>query len=223
MSKRMKEAVALLDHEQKYSVEEAVKLAKETSKVKFDASLEIHLNLDIDSEKTEQRVRTQAVLPHGTGKTLRVAAFVGEEKEKEAKAAGADVIGGVELIKEIKETEKTDFDIAVAEPSIMKNLAQIAKILGQRKLMPSPKTGTVGEDIQKMIGEVKGGRVDIKTDDGGNIHQIIGKVSFDDEKLIENYKAFLEAVKKARPEGVKSGFVKNIYVASSMGPSIRIK
>jgi len=223
MAKRMKEALALVEEAGERSAEEAIKAVKETSKVKFDASVEVHVNLAIDAGKSGQKVRTQTSLPAGTGKTLRVAAFVTPPREKEAKAAGADMVGGEELIKQIKQTQKTDFDVAVAEPGIMKHLAQIAKILGQRKLMPSPKTGTVGEDVKKLIAEVKAGKIDIKTDDGGNIHQIIGKVSFDEKKLLENYEQFIDAVRKAKPDGVKSDFIRNIYLSSSMGPSVRVK
>lgn len=218
----MKEAVALIEKDQKYPVEDAVKLAREEPSVKFDASVEVHVRLAIDPKKTEQRVRAQTSLPHGTGKALRVAAFVTPEKEKEAEGAGADLVGGEELIKQIKESGKTDFDVAVAEPGIMKNLTQIAKILGQRKLMPNSKTGTVGPDIKKLVMELKGGKVDIKTDDSGNIHQIIGKVSFDEEKLVENFKVLLDTIKKARPEGVKSGFIKSVSLSTSMGPAIKI-
>lgn len=223
MSKRYTEAVKLVDQSQVYSLEDAIKLAKSTSTVKFDASVEVHVKLNIDVKQTDQKVRTQAVLPHGTGKSVRVAAFVSPAKEKEASAAGADIVGGEELIKQIKTSEKTDFDAAVAEPTMMKSLASVAKILGQRGLMPNPKTGTVGPDVAKMIKELKGGKIDVKTDDSGVIHQTIGKVSFDDAKLVENFQALKEAIYRAKPASVKKDFVRSISVSSSMGPGIRVK
>lgn len=152
MAKRYNEAVKLVEENKAYSIEEAIELAKNTSKVKFDASVDVHFRLNIDPKQSDQKMRAQISLPHGTGKTIRVAAFVTSAKESEAKSAGADVVGGDELIKQIKETGKTDFDVAVAEPSMMKNLAQVAKNLGQKGLMPNPKTGTVGVDIAKKIG-----------------------------------------------------------------------
>lgn len=222
MSKRFREAVKLVDQNKSYEIGEAIKLAKQSSTVKFDASIEVHIRLNIDPKKTDQKVRTKIVLPNGTGKTRRVAAFVSAQKEKDAKAAGADLVGGEDLVKQIKQSGKTDFDVAVAEPTLMPKLAVVAKILGQRGLMPNPKTGTVGTDIEKLVKELKGGKIDIKTDDSGNIHQIIGKVSFDDEKLIGNFKALREAVMKAKPATVKKDFIKTIAISSSMGPSIKI-
>ncbi|MDP3741299.1 MAG: 50S ribosomal protein L1 [bacterium] len=222
MSKRYNEIVKLIDQSKAYSIEEAVALVKQTSKVKFDASVEVHFKLGIDPKQTDQKVRTQVSLPHGTGKKVRVAAFVSAAKEKLAKEAGADIVGSEELIKKIKETGKADFDVAVAEPAMMKNLAQIAKILGQKGLMPNPKTGTVGEDVASIIGELKAGRLDIKTDDTGVIHAVIGKVSHDDAKLLDNFKALKDAIFKARPQSVKKEFVRSINLSSSMGPGIRV-
>ena len=223
MSKRIAEAIKLIDHTKPYSIEQAIKLAKETSKVKFDASVEVHFRLGIDPKQTEQKVRTQISLPHSTGKNIRVAAFVSPAKEKEAKEAGADIIGGEELVKQIKQTEKTDFDIAVADGAMMKSLATVAKILGQRGLMPNPKAGTVGDDIRKIVSELKSGsKIDVKTDDSGNIHQVIGKVSFDDAKLLENFQALKDAVYRAKPAAVKKDFVTSITVTTSMGPGIRV-
>jgi len=223
MSKRYETAVKLVDLEKTYSIEEAIKLAKQTSTVKFDASVEVHIRLNIDPKQTDQKVRTQISLPHGTGKTLRVAAFVSSSKEKEAKDAGAEVVGSEDLVKQIKQTEKTDFDIAVADGSMMKSLATIAKILGQRGLMPNPKTGTVGDNIAQMVKDLKSGsKIDAKTDDSGNVHQTIGKVSFDDQKLVENFQAIKEAIHRARPASVKKEFVGSITISTSMGPGIKI-
>lgn len=222
MSKRYRQALEIIDKFRTYTIEEAVRLAKRTSTVKFDASVEVHFKLGIDPKQTDQKVRTQVALPHGTGKTVKVAAFVTPSKEKEAKEAGADIIGGEELVKQVKETGKTDFDVAVAEPAMMKSLAGIAKILGQKGLMPTPKTGTVGEDIAKIVKELKAGRLDVKTDDTGVIHAVMGKVSFDDQKLSENFKALKEAIYKAKPASVKKEFVKSVTISTSMGPGIRI-
>lgn len=224
MSKRFQEALKQIDTAKTYSAEEAVKLAKQTSTVKFDASVEAHFHLNIDPKQTDQKVRTQISLPHGTGKILRVAAFVGPAKEKEAREAGADFAGGEEIVKEIKQSEKTDFDVAVADGSMMKSLASIAKILGQRGLMPNPKAGTVGEDIGKIIRELKsGGKIEIKTDDSGNIHTAIGKASFDAAMLAENFQALKEAIHRAKPASVKKEFVRSMTIATSMGPGIKIQ
>lgn len=224
MSKRYASALQLIDTSKIYSIEEAIKLAKQSSTVKFDASVETHFRLNIDPKQTDQKIRTQLSLPHGIGKTLRVAAFVSPAKEKDAAAAGADIVGGEELVKQIKQSEKTDFDIAVADGSMMKSLAGIAKILGQRGLMPSPKTGTVGDNVGQMVKELKSGsKIDVKTDDSGNVHQVIGKVSFDDKKLLENFQALKEAINRARPASVKKEFVGSITISTSMGPGIRVQ
>ena len=223
MGKKYQAASELVDRNKTYPIEEAIALVKKTSMVKFDASMEVHFHLNIDPKQTDQKIRTQVLLPHGTGKTVRVAAFVTEAKEKEAQAAGAEIVGGEELVKRIKETGKTDFDVAVAESAVMKSLAVVAKILGQRGLMPNPKTGTVGEDVAKLIKEIKGGKIDIKTDEGGNIHQVIGKVSFDDQKLVENFQTLKEAIARAKPQSLKKDFIQPITLTSTMGPGVRIK
>lgn len=223
LAKRVKANKELVDVNKLYSPEEAVELAKKTANTKFVGSIEVHIRTKIDPKKTDQSVRGMVSLPYGTGKTKRVAAFVTEAKETEAKEAGAVVVGGEELIKKIKETEKTEFDVAVAEPAIMPKLAQIAKILGTRGLMPNPKTGTVGENIGQMVKEIAGGKINFKNDDSGNIHQIIGKANFDSKQLLENLKAFYESVLQAKPAAVKGQYLSGVTLNATMGPGIRVK
>lgn len=213
---------AEFDKTKAYPVKEAIELTKKLSKTKFDASVEVHFRLGIDTKKGDQQIRATVSLPHGTGKTIKVAAFVMPEKIKEVKEAGADLVGGEELIAEIKKTEKTDFQVAVAEPGMMKNLAAIAKILGTRGLMPSPKNETVTPNPAKAVAELKKGKVSFRSDDTGNVHAVIGKVSFLQEELQANYNAFLEAVKKAKPSSSKGVYVKNIALSSSMGPGVKV-
>jgi large subunit ribosomal protein L1 len=221
IAKRVKANNELVNKEKTYSPEEAIELAKKTANTKFVGSVEVHVRLGIDAKKTDQAVRGLAQLPHGTGKAKKVAAFVSEAKEKEAKDAGASLVGGEDLIKKIKESEKTDF--AVAEPSLMPKLAQIAKILGPRGLMPNPKTGTVSADIGKIIREIAGGKVDFKNDDSGNIHQIIGKSDFDAEKLAQNFQAFMDSVKQSKPAAVKGQYIASVSINATMGPGIKVK
>lgn len=205
-----------------YSLEEAIKLTKELSKTKFDSSVEVHIRLGIDTRKGDQQVRGAVSLPHGIGKTVKVAAFVSPEKVDEVKKAGADFAGGEELIEEIKRTEKTDFQVAVAEPAMMKNLAKIAKILGTRGLMPSPKNETVTPNPAKAVEELKKGKVSYKNDDTGNIHVSIGKTSFEDSKLTENFNSLIDAIRKAKPASSKGIYMKNISMSSTMGPGVKV-
>lgn len=222
MSKRMKTLRAKVDPNKVYSLDEAIKLAKETSGVKFDASVEVHANLGIDPKKGEQQIRSTVVLPHGTGKTKKVAAFVTPEKEKEAKDAGADFVYGEEQIKKIKDTGKIEFEVAVTTPDMMSKLAAIAKILGPKGLMPNPKTETVGPNIKKMIEELKRGKITFKNDDTSNVHQLLGKVSFSEDQLKENFIAFMDALKKAKPGTSKGTYIKSLTLCTSMGPAIRV-
>ncbi len=221
-SNRYKEATKDINLDEAKTIEEAVKLAKATSKVKFDASVEIHLRLGIDTKKSDQSIRGTMVLPHGTGKTTIVAAFVEPDKEAEAKAAGADVVGGEDLVAEIIKTGKLDFDVAIATPAMMPKIAKIAKSLGQRGMMPNPKTETVGTDVTKMVTEQKAGKISFRNDSTGNIHQSIGKVSFSDEQIIENYEALYERIKKLKPAGAQGIFIKNITLTTSMGPGFKV-
>ena len=205
-----------------YSIDEALDLIKKTSNTKFDASVEVHLRLGIDPTKTEQQVRGTVILPYPTGQKLKIAVFT-EEKEKEIRAAGAEVVGGEDLVKKIKETGKCDFDIAIATPAMMRHVGQIGKILGTRGLMPNPKTETVTKDPIKTISELKSGKISFKTDPQGLIHQVIGKVSFDSQKLRENFKALISAIQNAKPKGVKGNYIKSVSLCSTMGPGIRVK
>nr|AQS29928.1 hypothetical protein [uncultured bacterium] len=222
-SKRYQELSKKIDKAKSYPATEAIKLARETANTKFDASIEVHFKLGIDSKKGEQQVRGAITLPHGTGKTKRVAAFVGPDKEKEAKEAGADIVGGEELIKVIQKTGKIDFDVAVATPDMMPKIAPAAKILGPRGLMPSPKSETITTNLKKTIGELKKGKISFKNDDTGNIHQIIGKASFTENQLLENYQTFLEAIKKVKPSSAKGIYLQHISLSSSMGPGIKVE
>ena len=213
---------AIYDRLKTYSIEEALEIVKKLTKTKFDASVEVHFRLGINTKKGDQQVRGAVSLPNGTGKTIKVAAFVSTENEKAVKAAGADFVGGDELIAEIKKTEKTDFQVAIAEPALMKNLAVIAKILGTRGLMPSPKNDTVTTNPAKTVEELKKGKISFKNDDTANVHTVIGKASFDTNKLIENYQTLLETIKKAKPASSKGTFIKNISVSSSMSAGVKV-
>lgn len=221
--KKTKKAEYEYDKLQAYPIAEAIEMTKKFSKAKFDASVEVHFKLGIDPRKGDQQIRTAVSLPHGTGKTVKIAAFVSPEKEAEVKKAGAEIVGGEDLIAEIKQSEKTDFQVAVAEPAMMRNLAQIAKILGTRGLMPSPKNETVTPNPAKAVEELKKGKVSYKNDDTANVHVVIGKISFDDQKLIENFQTILDSVKKAKPSTSKGTYMKNIAISSSMGPGIKIE
>lgn len=222
LNKRMAAIKAKVDKNKVYSLEEAIKLVKETSGVKFDASVEIHANLGIDPKKGDQQIRSTVVLPHGIGKTKKVAVFVASDKEKEAKESGADVIYMEEDIKRLKDTGKIDFEIAVTTPDMMPKLAVVAKVLGPKGLMPNPKTETVGPNIKKMVEELKKGKVTFKNDDTANVHQSVGKVSFSEEQLKENISAFVEALKKSKPTSSKGTYLKNLVLCSTMGPAIRL-
>ena len=215
-------AAKLVDPKKTYAIDEASELVKKASTAKFDASVEVHVRLGIDPKKSDQQVRGTVSLPHGTGKTKKVIAFVAADKEKEAKDAGADAIGTQETIDEIAKTGKIDFDIAVATPDMMPKLAKVAKVLGPKGLMPNPKSETVSANVLKMVSELKKGKVAFKSDDAGIIHTVIGKVSFDAPKLKENYEALMEALRKAKPSSSKGIYIKNATLAPTMGPGIRV-
>ncbi|MDD4995324.1 MAG: 50S ribosomal protein L1 [Patescibacteria group bacterium] len=222
-SKRYEEAKKLIDRKKVYPRAEAIELAKKTSTVKFDAAVEAHFQLGIDPAKGEQQIRSTIIFPHSIGKERRVAAFVAADREAEAKAAGADIIGGDDMIEKIKKSEKIDFDVAVATPDMMPKLAKIAKILGPKGLMPNPKTDTVGPNVKKMIEEIKRGKITFKNDATANVHQTIGKVSLDSAKLLENLNALIEAVLRVKPPSSKGEYVKSATIATSMGPGIKFE
>lgn len=221
-SKRYQEIKKQIDPNKKYSLEEAIEIIKKTKSCSFDESIEIHLNLDIDPKKTEQTIKGNVILPYGDFSKKKIAVFVEPEKINEARESGADIIGGKDLIEKIKAGEKIDFDIIVASPGIMSELLKIAKILGPKGLMPSPKTGTLTQNIKEAVSELKKGKISFKSDETGNLHQVVGKVSWKKEKIIANIKTFIEAVRKAKPTKVKSNFIKNITICSTMGPGIKI-
>lgn len=222
LNKRAAANAAKVDKNKVYSLDEAIKLVKETSGVKFDASVEVHANLGIDPKKGDQQIRATVVLPHGIGKTKKVAVFASSEKEKEAKESGADVIYMEEDIKRLKDTGKIDFEVAVTTPDMMPKMAAVAKVLGPKGLMPNPKTETVGPNLKKMVDELKRGKITFKNDDTSNVHQSVGKVSFSEAQLKENISAFVEALKKAKPVSSKGTYLKNLVLCSTMGPSIRL-
>lgn len=221
-SKRMRESLSKIDKTRSYALDEAINLLKETGKLNFDSTVEAHFKMGIDTRKSDQQIRATITLPHGTGKTKRIAAFVSSNDETVARNAGADIVCGEEEIKVIKDTGKIDFDVAVATPEMMPKLAVIAKILGPRGIMPNPKTDTVGADIAKIVGALKKGKVSFKNDDTGNIHMAIGKLSFDNSKLKENFNTFVETLRKVKPTGSKGSYIKVAYLATTMGPSVKI-
>lgn len=222
-SKRYRAAKALVEAGKTYEPVAAVDILKRQPGLKFDASVEVHLRLGIDVKQANQLVRGTTILPHGVGKIKRIAVFCGEDRVKEAKAAGAVLVGGEELIKEIQSSGKCDFDVAVATPDMMKQLAPIAKILGQKGLMPNPKTETITPDVAKAVENLNKGKVSFKADDSGNIHQMIGKTSFEGEKLLENFTAFVDAVRRARPAAAKGIYLQSVTLVTSMGPGIPVK
>lgn len=220
--KRYAELKQLADPKKLYSPIEACELAKKTSNTKFDSTIEVHINLGIDVKKGEQQVRSTIIFPNSTGKTKRVAAIVSSDKEADAKEAGAEVVGGEELITEIAQKGKVDADVVVATPDMMAKLSRVAKILGPVGLMPNPKTDTVSPNVRKMVEEIKKGKVSFKNDTSGNIHQSIAKASTDTAKTLENLNALVDAVKKNKPASAKGTYIKSVTVTSTMGPGIHV-
>lgn len=222
VGKKYAEACKKVDRTKSYSVAEAVALAKETNTVKFDASVEVSFKLNVDPRHADQQIRGAMVLPHGTGKTQKVLVITQGPKEQEAKDAGADFVGGVEMLEEIKKGW-FGFDVIVATPNMMGELGKLGRVLGPKGLMPNPKTGTVTMDIAKAVEDIKKGKVEYRVDKDGNINLGIGKVSFDNEKLVENFEAIYNTIVKARPAAVKGTYIKNLTVSTTMGPGIRVE
>ena len=216
--KKYQEAAKKVDAAKVYTIEEAAKLVKETSTVKFDATVDASFNLNVDPKAADQQVRGTLVLPHGNGKTKKVLAIT--DKVEEAKAAGADFIGGKEMIEKILKENWFEFDVIVATPNMMGEIGKAARTLGPKGLMPNPKTGTVSMDITKAIKDIKAGKVEYRVDKEANMHVSIARVSFDDKKIAENLKALCEAIVKARPATVKGTYIKNAVLHTTMGPAI---
>ena len=221
VSKKYDAAKALVDSSKLYSVTEAAELVKKTSFTKFDGSVEVSFRLNVDPRHADQQIRGAMVLPNGTGRTQRVLVITQGAKEQEAKDAGADFVGGKEMIDDIKKGW-FDFDVIVATPDMMGELGKIGKILGPKGLMPNPKTGTVTMDLTKAINDIKKGKVEYRVDKEGNINLMIGKVSFTAEQIAENFNALAEVIKKARPAAVKGTYVKTCAISATMGPAIKI-
>lgn len=220
-SKRYSQTEKLVDKDKAYQLKEAIPVLKKLSPIKFDGSIDLHFNLNVDSKKSEQMVRGTVVLPHGTGKKVKVAVFCKGEHERIAKDAHADYVGGSDLIDKVA-GGFLDFDCAIATPEIMKDLSKLGKVLGPRGLMPSPKTGTVTNDIAKAIDDVRKGKVEFRVDKQGGIHLSVGKVSFTDDKIYDNALRVMEAISDAKPSSVKGKFVKTLSISSTMNPGLRL-
>ena len=220
-SKRYTEAAALIENGKLYSAEEAIELVKKTSNVKFDASVDVAFNLGLDVRQADQQLRGAVVLPHGTGKTKKVLVVAEGEKAQEAKDAGADIVAGKEILEDIKKGW-LDFEVMIATPDMMAELGKLGRILGPKGLMPNPKTGTVTMDVAKAVKETKAGKVTYRTDKEGNVQLTIGRVSFDNEKLVENFTAIYDLLVKIKPSTSKGVYMKNIAISSTMGPSIKV-
>jgi large subunit ribosomal protein L1 len=220
-SKAYNAASAKIDHDALYSPLAAVRLAKVTSTTKYDGSVEVAMRLGVDPRKADQMVRGTVNLPHGTGKTARVLVFATGDRAEEARAAGADIVGSDELIAEV-EKGRLDFDAVVSTPELMGKVGRLGRVLGPRGLMPNPKTGTVTTDVAKAVTEIKGGKIEFRVDRHANLHLIIGKVSFDENQLVENYAAALDEVLRLKPSASKGRYVKKIVVTTTMGPSVPV-
>ncbi|MEH7437878.1 50S ribosomal protein L1 [Neobacillus drentensis] len=219
--KKYLEAAKLVDRLTAYPVAEAIDLAKKTNFTKFDATLEVAFRLGVDPKKADQQIRGAVVLPNGTGKTQRVLVFAKGEKVKEAEAAGADYVGDSEFINKIQQGW-FEFDVIVATPDMMGEVGKLGRVLGPKGLMPNPKTGTVTFDVTRAINEIKAGKVEYRVDKSGNIHVPIGKASFENEKLVENFQTVFETLLKVKPSAAKGTYMKNVTVASTMGPGVKV-
>ena len=220
--KKYVEASNKVDRNKTYDIKDAISLVKETSTTKFDSTVEIAIKLNIDSKKADQQLRGSLVLPNGTGKTKKILVIAKGDAATAAKAAGADFVGDTDMIEKIEKENWFDYDVIVATPDMMPLLGKIGKVLGPKGLMPNPKTGTVTPNVEKAINDIKGGMVEYKNDQFGNIHSIIGKVSFDNKKLEENLTYVINTIAKAKPASVKGAFIDNISISSTMGPGIKL-
>lgn len=220
-SKKMQEALKKVDATKAYSVEEAVALAKDTNIAKFDATVEVAYKLNVDPKKADQQIRGAVVLPNGTGKTQTVLVFAKGEKAKEAEAAGADFVGDDDMVAKIQ-GGWFDFDVVVATPDMMATVGKLGRVLGPKGLMPNPKTGTVTMDVKKAVEEIKAGKVEYRAEKAGIVHASIGKVSFTDEQLIENFNTLQDVLAKAKPSSAKGTYFKSVAVTTTMGPGVKI-
>lgn len=221
--KKYTEAVSKIEKGKVYTKEEAVKLVKETSTTSFDGSVEVAIRLNLDTKKADQQLRGAIVLPKGTGKSNKVLVVARGPKAAEAKEAGADYVGDTDILEKIEKENWFEFDTMIATPDMMPLLGKLGKVLGPKGLMPNPKTGTVTMDVKKAVEEVKAGRVEYRTDTFGNVHGVIGKVSFSESDLLENLEAFIGQILRIKPTTVKGDYIKNISIASTMGPGIKIE
>jgi len=220
--KKLRKVLELVDQNMEYSVAEAVELIEKTNTVKFDSTVEIHFNLNLDPKYQDQMIRVTTSLPNGTGKKVNVCVF-SETKVEEAKKAGATIVWGEELIEQIAQGKQPlDFDVCVATSDMMRKLGKIARSLGPKGLMPNPKTGTVWENVDEIVKEIAAGRVELRTDKQGNIHSVLGKLSFGKEKLVQNLEHVLNFVKEAKPSGSKGKYINSVYVCNTMGPGIKL-
>ena len=220
--KNYQESAKLIDRAVQYDPQDAMDLVIKAAKAKFDETVELHIKLGVDSRHADQQVRGAIVLPHGTGKTKRVLVFCKPEREEEAKAAGADFVGGQELVQKIQSENWFDYDVVVATPDMMGVVGRLGRVLGPKGLMPSPKSGTVSPDVAKAVSEIKAGKVEYRLDKTNIIHCPIGKVSFGTDKLVENYNALISAVIKAKPAAAKGQYIRSCVAASTMGPGVKI-
>ena len=221
-SKRYASLVEKVDKKKTYSTKEAVKLLKSTTSAKFDETVEVAMNLNLDTRKADQQLRGAVVLPNGTGKSQVVLVLAKGDQAKAAKEAGADFVGDADMIEKIEKENWFSYDVIIATPEMMPMLGKIGKLLGPKGLMPNPKTGTVTMDVKKAVEDTKKGKVEFRTDSFGNIHGIIGKASFEDKKLVQNLEVFVSSILKLKPASVKGNFVKNISISSTMGPGIKL-
>jgi len=219
--KRYRDANAKIDRDREYAANEAFQILKSLPDAKFDETVEVAFRLGIDTRKADQSVRGTVSLPHGTGRSVRVAVFAAGDKAREAQEAGADIVGGDELVDEVMKGT-IDFDAAVATPDMMASVGKAGRVLGPRGLMPNPKTGTVTMDIAKAVSDIKGGKVEYRADRTGNVHVVLGKKSFDERALFENYIAVVDEVLRSKPSAAKGRYIKSLAVSTTMGPSVRV-